>query len=135
MSSLLDLPGLLNVKKGENMIHWHFKKKVQPQAYISKRRHGRRPPRLPTQAGTSTGSGAQLPAVASCPPCPDDVPEPVEAPVSRHYRKNDNGSGKQVPSSKRVLNKRSGPFLITRVTKCTSRPLSWDFLRIQWAAA
>lgn len=117
------------------MIHWHFKKKVQPQAYISKRRHGRRPPRLPTQAGTSTGSGAELPAVASCPPCPDDVPEPVEAPVSRHYRKNDNGSGKQVPSSKRVLNKRSGPFLITRVTKCTSRPLSWDFLRIQWAAA
>lgn len=46
------------------MIHWHFKKKVQPQAYISKRRHGRRPPRLPTQAGTSTGSGAELPAVA-----------------------------------------------------------------------
>lgn len=33
MSSLPDLPGLLNVKKRETMIHWLFQKKEEEESW------------------------------------------------------------------------------------------------------
>lgn len=69
MSSLLDLPGLPNVKKRENMIHWHFKNKSPASGSHTQKQAGQAPTEAAQQSrnrhgfGRTVACGGLLPAV------------------------------------------------------------------------